>query len=147
MSQDSDGIAEVMRGGAQLGFTLGAQGVETIARMRERSRVADATEATRAAEDAQRRLAGERAVALVAAGARSERADRAVADVGSYDSRVRRERLQEHLTASVGEQAALARVVADTGQARPAQALTSRAVDLQPGARRASPAPHPGLER
>ena len=120
MSQDSDGIAEAMRGGAQLAVTLGAQTVETAARMRERSRLTAAAEATRAAEDAQRRLSAERAVALVAVGDRLDRAERAVADVGQYDSRARREALQAQLAPAAGAEAAAARAVADAAQARPA---------------------------
>lgn len=123
MSQDSDGIAEAMRGGAQLAVTLGAQTVETAVRMRERSRLAAAAEATWTAEDAQRRLSAERAVALVAAGDRLDRAERAVADVGHYDSRARREALQAQLTPTAGADAAAARAVADAAQARPARDL------------------------
>lgn len=125
MNQDSDGIAEAMRGGAQLAVTLGAQTVETAARMRERSRLAAATDATRTAEDAHRRLSAERAVALVAAGDRLDRAERAVADVGQYDSRARREALQAQLAPSAGTEAAAARAVADAAQARPAGDLAS----------------------
>jgi len=123
MSQDSDGIAEAMRGGAQLGVTLGAQVVETAARVRERRRLTAAADATREAEDAARRLAAERAVALVAAGDRLDRAERVVADVGQYDSRARREALQAKLTPAAGAEAAAALAVADAAQARPARAL------------------------
>jgi len=38
MSQDSDGIAETMRGGAQVGLTLAAQAVEIAARQRQAAR-------------------------------------------------------------------------------------------------------------
>jgi len=125
MSQDSDGIAEAMRGGAQLGVTLAAQAVETTVRVRERARLAAAADATRVAEDAQRRLAAERAVALVGVADRRDLGEQVAASVSAYDSRIRREHLQERLNQTVGPEGSAARVVADAAQARPAVAVAT----------------------
>jgi len=120
MSQDSDGVAEAVHGGAQLGLTLAAQAAETAVRMRERSRLDEAAESTRAAERARRRLNAEGAAALALTADGLDCVERAGASV--HDSRTRREELHARLAASLGEEVAAARIIADTAQAHPARA-------------------------
>jgi len=136
VSQDSDGVAEAMRGGAQVGLTLAAQTVEALARRRQHAFQREAAEQQGQAEQLERR-----ARALDIRGVREEIAqnqrDRAGANAPVAEIWPEPQPRKEPATAStsspasgVAVEAARVRVVAESAQAHPATAV----LDLPPPA-------------
>ena len=151
MSQDSDGVAEAVRGGAQIGLTLAAQAVEIAARQRQAARLEHAQADQDAAAHHRDRLSTLQVREQMAQNQRDYAgANEPVAEI--RDSRQRRSALEQQLEATAGKEAAAARAVADASQAQPAakvvaMAPPSPAVTVSRRARTTSPQRAPGAER
>jgi len=119
MSQDSDGVAEAVRGGAQVGLTLAAQAVEIAARQRQAARLEQAQADQDAAAHQHSRLSALQVREQMAQNQRDYAGANAPTEE-SWDSPQRRSALEQQLESTAGEEAAAARALADASQAQPA---------------------------
>jgi len=126
MSQDSDGVAEAVRGGAQVGLTLAAQAVEIAARQRQAARLEQAQADQDTAAHHRDRFGALQVREQMAQNQRDYAgANEPTEEI--WDSPQRRSALEQKLEASAGKEAAAARAVASTAQAQPASAVAALA--------------------